>query len=54
MTKCNDHSGCANQIETNKENIVNIYERLRKVENRPPVWASLAFAGAMAVIGWLI
>lgn len=52
--KCNDHSGCVNQIKTNKESIDGIFTRLGKVENRPPVWMSLSFAVAVGVIGWLI
>ena len=52
--KCDEHSGCINQIETNKGNIATLFESIRKVENRPPVWMSLIFAVAIGAIGWLL
>ena len=52
--KCEEHSGCVTQIETNKENIEKIYEIVEKIRNRPPVWVSLALTVAVGVIGWLI
>ena len=52
--KCAEHSGCATQIETNKENIGTLFEMVEKIRNRPPVWMSLSFAVAVGVIGWLV
>lgn len=52
--KCEEHSGCLNQIQTNKSNIVTLFESVDKIKNRPPVWMSLAFAVAIGVIGWLV
>lgn len=49
---CDEHSGCVNQIETNKENITTLFTCVEKIKNRPPVWMSLAFAVAVGVIGW--
>ncbi len=54
MTKCDEHSGCINQIENNKTNIGKLFEAVDKIKNRPPVWMSLVFAVAIGVIGWLI
>lgn len=54
MEKCDEHSGCENQIETNKTNIASIWTEINKIKNRPPVWMSLAFAAALGVIGWFI
>lgn len=51
---CDEHSGCVNQIKTNKENIETIFTKITKIENRPPVWMSLAFAASLGVIGWLV
>lgn len=51
---CDDHSGCVNQIHTNKTNISTLFEFVEKIKNRPPVWMSLAFAAAIGVIGWLV
>ena len=50
---CTEHSGCINQIETNKINISTLFEAVEKIKNRPPVWATLAFSVAIGVIGWL-
>ena len=52
--KCDEHSGCINQIETNKDNISTLFDAVEKIKNRPPVWMSLAFAVALGGIGWLI
>ena len=52
--KCDEHSGCVNQIDTNKRNIETLFERITKVENRPPVWITLLFTAAVGVIGWLV
>lgn len=52
--KCEEHSGCMNQINTNKSNISILFESVEKIKNRPPVWMSLAFAAALGVIGWLM
>ena len=54
MEKCEEHSGCVNQIATNTKNIEILFESVQKIQNRPPVWMSLAFAAALGVIGWLI
>lgn len=54
MTKCDEHSGCMNQIETNKTNVEKLFEAVDKIKNRPPVWMSLAFAASVGAIGWLI
>jgi hypothetical protein len=54
MEKCDEHSGCTNQIETNKMNISTLFESVEKIKNRPPVWMSLTFATATLIIGWLI
>ena len=53
MVDCKEHSGCVNQINTNKENIDSLFGLVDKIRNRPPVWMSLTFAGAVGVIGWL-
>jgi hypothetical protein len=50
---CDTHSGCVNQIETNKGNISTLFQAVEKIKNRPPVWATLAFSVALGVIGWL-
>ena len=52
--KCDEHSGCKNQIENNKQNIETLFISVDKIKNRPPVWMSLAFAVAVGVIGWLM
>jgi len=52
--KCEEHTGCINQIKTNKENIEKIYEILEKVRNRPPVWASLLISVLALIVGWLL
>jgi hypothetical protein len=49
---CDEHSGCVNQIETNKSNISTLFVSVEKIKNRPPVWMSLAFAVAIGAIGW--
>ena len=54
MQKCEEHSGCTTQIETNKTNIEKLFEAVDKIKNRPPVWMSLVFAAAVGAIGWLI
>jgi len=54
MAKCDDHSGCINQIETNKMSIKTLFEAVEKIKNRPPVWMSLSFAAALGAIGWLL
>jgi len=54
VEKCTEHTGCVNQINTNKDNIEKIYEILEKVRNRPPVWASLLISVLALVIGWLL
>jgi len=51
---CGEHSGCLNQVNTNKENIETIFETIEKIRNRPPVWMSLSFAVAVGIIGWLM
>ena len=51
---CQEHSGHATQIETNKDNIETLFESVEKIKNRPPVWMLLAFATATGLIGWLI
>ena len=51
--KCDEHSGCINQIEVNKGNIDTLFTAVDKIKNRPPVWMSLAFAVAVGAIGWL-
>jgi len=52
--KCEDHSGCVTQIETNRTNIEKIFMAVDNVKNRPPVWMSLAFAAVWCFVGWLI
>ena len=52
--KCDEHSGCINQVKTNREEIVKLWTVVDRIQNRPPVWMSLAFAVALGVIGWLI
>ena len=51
---CDEHSGHANQIETNKDNINVLFDTVEKIRNRPPVWMSLSFAAATLIIGWLV
>ena len=52
--KCEEHSGCMNQLRVNEKNITILFESVEKIKNRPPVWMSLAFAAALGAIGWLI
>ena len=52
--KCEEHSGCMNQLRVNEKNITILFESVEKIKNRPPVWMSLAFAAALGVIGWLM
>ena len=52
--KCDDHSGCVNQIKTNTKSITTLFTKVTRIENRPPVWMSLSFAVAIGVIGWLV
>ena len=52
--KCDEHSGCLNQIKTNTNNIKTLFAKVTKIESRPPVWMSMAFAAALGIIGWLI
>jgi len=52
--QCNEHSGCTNQINTNTKNIDVLFASVAKIQNRPPVWMSLAFAVTVGVIGWLV
>ncbi len=54
MEKCGEHSGHTTQIETNRTNIEKLFTAVDKIKNRPPVWMSLVFAGALGVIGWLL
>lgn len=54
MDKCSEHSGCLNQINTNKGNIEILFESVEKIKNRPPVWMTLAFSVAVGVVGWLL
>ena len=51
--KCEEHSGCKNQIETNKDNIGTLFEVVDKIRNRPPVWVTLLLMALLGVIGWL-
>ena len=51
--KCEEHSGCVTDIQTNKSNIEKLFTAVDNLKNRPPVWMSLAFAVAVGVIGWL-
>ena len=52
--KCDDHTGCVNQITTNKENIIKIFELVEKVRNRLPNWATLLISVLTLLIGWLL
>lgn len=50
---CEAHSGMVTQIKNNEKNIDTLFTKITKIENRPPVWMSLAFSAAIGIIGWL-
>ena len=54
MEKCDDHTGCVNQINTNKENIAKIYDLIEKIRNRLPNWATVLISLLTLLIGWLV
>ena len=52
--KCDEHSGCTNQIATNRKDIDTLFDIVEKIRNRPPVWMSLLFTLAVGIITWLV
>lgn len=40
MTKCDDHSGCMAEIANLKASDKDQWEAIKKIQNRPPVWAT--------------
>jgi len=54
MEHCKFHSGIEARTDKNEKDIVNIYELIEKIRQRPPVWATFTFSIMTFVIGWLI
>jgi NO-binding membrane sensor protein with MHYT domain len=40
VEKCEEHSGCTADIENLKESNKEIWEAIKKIQNRLPVWAT--------------
>ncbi len=52
--RCNAHSGLETKIDTAIKGIENLWAKVDKIANRPPVWCTFVMSGLSAVIGVLI
>lgn len=50
-TTCNEHSGCLKAIETLEQSDKDQWEAIKKIQNRPPVWATAVISLLTFLLG---
>jgi hypothetical protein len=51
MNTCQEHSGFSEAIETLKQSDKDQWEAIKKIQNRPPVWATVVISLLTFLLG---
>ena len=51
MAKCDEHSGCIKAIENLEKSDGELWSAVKKIQNRPPVWATAVISLLTFLLG---